>query len=84
MWDDGLRCDLLVTDIVMPGALQGLQLARALRKRHPDLPVMFLSGYAREATLQGNGMRPEDIRLMKPVRRADLLAAVEKALKTAS
>ena len=81
MWDDGLRCDLLVTDIVMPGALQGIQLARALRERHPDLPVVFLSGYASEATVHGNGLRPEDIRLMKPVRRTDLLTAVEKALR---
>ena len=81
MWDDGLRCDLLVTDIVMPGELQGTHLAQALRERHPDLPALFLSGYASEATVHGNGLRPEDIRLMKPVRRADLLAAVEKALR---
>ncbi len=83
MWDDNSQFNLLITDIVMPGELQGLQLARALRERHPELPVVFLSGYASEATVHGNGLRPEDIRLMKPVRRADLLAAVEKALKTA-
>lgn len=84
MWDDGLRCDLLVTDIVMPGELQGTHLAQALRENHPDLPVVFLSGYASEATVHGNGLRPEDIRLMKPVRRIDLLAAVEKALRLES
>lgn len=71
--------DLLLTDIVMPGKLQGTNLAKELRLRWPDLPVIFMSGYASEATVHGNGLRPEDIRLMKPVRRADLLAALVKA-----
>ncbi len=75
--------DLLLTDIVMPGELQGTGLAKALRKRWPHLPVLFMSGYAREATVHGNGLRPEDIRLMKPVQRADLLAAVHKAATNA-
>ncbi|MBU2983276.1 PAS domain-containing protein [Lentibacter algarum] len=72
--------DLLLTDIVMPGTLQGTTLARVLRKEYPDLPVIFMSGYASEATVHGNGLRPEDIRLMKPVGRADLFAAIEKLL----
>ena len=73
--------DLLVTDIVMPGTLQGTDLARFLRKRAPELPVVFLSGYASEASVHGNGLRPEDIRLMKPVPRSDLLRAVQTALR---
>lgn len=71
--------DLLLTDIVMPGTLQGTDLAKALRERWPHLPVLFMSGYASEATVHGNGLRPEDIRLMKPVQRSQLLAAVIKA-----
>ncbi len=76
------RVDLLLTDIVMPGELQGTTLARSQRDLRPDLPVVFMSGYAREATVHGhgNGLRPQDIRLMKPVRREDLLRALEKAL----
>lgn len=73
--------DLLLTDIVMPGKLQGTDLARVLRQRWVDLPVIFMSGYASEATVHGNGLRPEDIRLMKPVQRADLLIALTKALQ---
>ncbi|OIQ44777.1 MAG: hypothetical protein BM558_06605 [Roseobacter sp. MedPE-SW] len=71
--------DLLLTDIVMPGTLQGTTLAKELRHKWPNLPVIFMSGYASEATVHGNGLRPEDIRLMKPVRRTDLLAALNKA-----
>ena len=73
--------DALVTDIVMPGTLQGPDLAKTLRASHPELPVVFLSGYAPEATIHGNGLRPEDIRLMKPVRSRVLVEAVQKALK---
>ena len=72
--------DLLLTDIVMPGRLQGPDLARELRALDPSLPVAFMTGYAREATLHGNGLREEDIRLMKPVSRSDLLDAVKTAV----
>jgi len=72
--------DLLLTDIVMPGSLQGTTLSRVLREQEPDLKVVFMSGYASEATVHGNGLRPEDIRLMKPVMRVDLLAAIQGIL----
>jgi len=72
--------DLLITDIVMPGILLGPGLARELRQKCPDLPVIFLTGYASEATVHGNGLRPEDVRLMKPIRRLELLANIEDAL----
>jgi two-component SAPR family response regulator len=72
--------DVLLTDIVMPGELQGTTLAKALRELEPKTPVVFMSGYASEATVHGNGLRLHDTRLMKPVRRDDLLRAVRKAL----
>ncbi|MCT4558087.1 MAG: ATP-binding protein [Pelagimonas sp.] len=72
--------DLLLTDIVMPGQLQGTGLAKAIRAKAPELPVIFMSGYAAEATVHGNGLRPSDIRLMKPVMRRDLLEAVTTML----
>ncbi len=72
--------DLLLTDIVMPGSLQGTQLAKHLRETKPDLPVVFMSGYPDEAKVHGNGLRPDDIRLMKPIRKSELLDAVQKAL----
>jgi CheY-like chemotaxis protein len=61
--------DLLLTDIVMPGELQRPTLARKLRAMRPTLPVVFMTGYAREAAMHGNGLREEDIRLMRPVSR---------------
>jgi signal transduction histidine kinase/chaperonin cofactor prefoldin len=68
--------DLMVTDIVMPGDLQGPALAKKLRKIDADLPVIFLSGYPKEAAVHGNGLKPDDVRLMKPVSRKELIEAV--------
>lgn len=75
------RCDLLLTDIIMPGDLQGPKLSQVLREMRPDLPVVFMSGYASEAAVHGNGLRPHDIRLMKPVMRTDLLEAIRKTMQ---
>jgi CheY-like chemotaxis protein len=72
--------DLLLTDIVMPGELMGTHLAKAVRAIREDLPVIFMSGYADEALVHGNGLRREDIRLSKPVSRADLIQAVHQAM----
>ena len=74
--------DLLVTDVVMPGKLQGPDLARLLRSKNRSLPIIFMSGYAREATMHGNGLRESDIRLMKPVSRQQLLSAVQTAVNS--
>ncbi len=72
--------DLLITDIVMPGALQGTDLAREIRQIDTALPVIFLSGYARDADAVGGDMDPTEIRLMKPVRRKVLAEAIERAM----
>ena len=40
------RVDLLVTDVGLPGGLNGRQVADAARERRPDLPVLFITGYA--------------------------------------
>ncbi len=84
LFQDSEPFDLLLTDIVMPGTLQGPTLARELRAIQPTLPVVFMSGYASEATIHGNGLREEDIRLMKPVSRTQLLEAIRTAIHSAS
>ncbi|MEY8099806.1 ATP-binding protein [Falsihalocynthiibacter sp. S25ZX9] len=82
IFNTDLRFDLLLTDIVMPGSLQGPALAKAIRLIDPNLPCIFLSGYASEATVHGNGLKPSDIRLMKPASRHELLSAVSKTLSS--
>ncbi len=72
--------DLLLTDIVMPGTLQGTELASAIRCMAPELPVIFLSGYAADTVEAGAAGELRDIRLSKPVARNELVAAIEDSL----
>ncbi|SDB73817.1 PAS domain-containing hybrid sensor histidine kinase/response regulator [Belnapia rosea] len=48
------RVDLLVTDVAMPGGMNGRQLADTASKLRPELPVLFITGYAENALI-GNG-----------------------------
>ncbi len=79
---DDASIELLITDVVMPGRLQGPMLARRAREHRPDLPVLFMSGYPREAAIHGNGLQERDINLMKPVGMQDLAAAIMELLKS--
>ena len=62
----GENPDLLVTDHLMPG-MNGADLARTLRERTSDLPVLIVSGYA-----EAEGIAPDLPRLTKPFRNAEL------------
>ena len=48
--DSGERFDLMLSDMVMPGDLDGLALAREVRRLHPDLPVVLTTGYSEAAS----------------------------------
>jgi len=73
--------DILLTDVIMPGKLQGPALAKAIRAIEPDIPCVFLSGYSSEAKVREKKLRQSDIHLMKPASREQLLAAVANARK---
>jgi CheY-like chemotaxis protein len=45
-FDDGFEPDLVLSDIMMPGGMNGVELARELKRRRPELPVLLTSGYA--------------------------------------
>jgi PAS domain S-box-containing protein len=47
----GVRIDLLVTDVGLPGGMNGRQLAAAARALRPDLKVLFITGYAENALI---------------------------------
>jgi PAS domain S-box-containing protein len=49
------RVDLLITDVGLPGGMNGRQVAEAARKLQPDLKVLFITGYAENAAI-GNGL----------------------------
>ncbi len=57
--EHGQRIDLLFTDIVMPGGLNGLELARQLRGRLPTLNVIYTTGYSDKIVAQSGQL--EDV-----------------------
>jgi signal transduction histidine kinase/ActR/RegA family two-component response regulator len=72
--------DLLFTDVVMPGALNGRALADAARQRRPGLRVLYTSGYTENAIVHHGRLDPGVQLLAKPYRRVDLARAVRLAL----
>ncbi|HWO13214.1 MAG TPA: ATP-binding protein, partial [Polyangiaceae bacterium] len=70
---------LLVTDVVMP-EMNGVQLARRLRERRPELKVLYLSGYTATIIDSRTDMGARDELLAKPFTRAELLRRVRRAL----
>lgn len=61
-----LRLDLLVTDVGLPGGLNGRQVADAARAVRPDLKVLFITGYAENAVLSHGHLDPGMHVLTKP------------------
>jgi len=73
------RAQLLVTDVVMPG-LNGPALAEEMRRRYPDLKVLYVSGYAKDALMQRGGLEPGIEFLPKPFTAEGLLGRVRSIL----
>jgi CheY-like chemotaxis protein len=60
------RVDLLVTDVGLPGGLNGRQVADAARVLRPDLKVLFITGYAENAVIGHGHLEPGMQVLTKP------------------
>lgn len=72
--------DLVVTDVIMPGEINGADLAYAVRARWPSLPVLVISGFPVES-LQSRQTLLQDFDILnKPFRKAELLARIGKLL----
>ncbi|MBF0863798.1 MAG: response regulator [Gluconobacter potus] len=68
--------DLLVTDLNLPGARNGLEIAHLLREHRPQMAVVLMSGDYEESDMAPQGMAV----LPKPFRRAGLLAAIAQVI----
>jgi len=70
---------LLLTDILLPGGMTGIDLARHARRRWPDLPILFMSGFA-DPSLVPDDFRANSRLLTKPFRLGQLSDAIVSAL----
>ena len=75
--------DLLFTDVVLPGGLNGRTLANQVRRKYPGLPVLFTTGYTRNAIVHQGRLDPDVELLSKPYTEQDLAQKVRKLLDQA-
>jgi CheY-like chemotaxis protein len=66
--------DVIISDIVMPDGMNGLQFAREVRRRYPDLPVVLVSGYSESLAEAGE----EFTVIAKPLTQAALAEAIRR------
>jgi PAS domain S-box-containing protein len=78
--ESGAKFDLLFTDVIMSGAMNGRQLADEIAKRRPGMKVLFTSGYTENAIVHHGRLDPGVLLLAKPYRNAELARMVRKAL----
>ncbi len=72
--------DLLFTDMIMPGSMNGRQLSDAALRRRPSLSVLFTSGYTENTVIHYGRLDAGVLLLAKPYRKSDLARMIRAAL----
>ena len=76
----GRQFDLLFTDVIMPGAMNGRELADKIAKLRPGLKVLFTSGYTENAIIHHGRLDSGVLLLAKPYRKSELAGMIRAAL----
>ena len=82
MEEKGLKPDLVFTDVVMPG-MSGSVLSERLRRKQPDLKVLFMSGYTDNAIVHHGVLDPGTPFIQKPSTLRDIAEKVRAVLRGA-
>jgi CheY-like chemotaxis protein len=78
--DSGKEIDLLFTDVIMPGGMNGRELADAVTRRRPGVAVLYMSGYPEAAMMHDGRLDPDVTLLSKPYRPAELARVIREVL----
>ncbi len=73
--------DLVVTDVVMPGGMSGIEMGERLARTRPKLPILYMSGYTDDARFRSSESASSLPFLSKPFRPDDLLARVKAMME---
>jgi len=77
-----IEIDLIVTDIVMPGGMNGVELAQRVHELNPKIGIVYSSGFPADALADKKTPIVEGPRLHKPYQRAEFRAIVRSALES--
>jgi PAS domain S-box-containing protein len=78
--DNGANIDLLFTDVIMPGHMNGRQLVDEALKRRPGLKTLYTSGYTENAIVHHGRLDSGVLLLAKPYRKSELARMIRLAL----
>jgi PAS domain S-box-containing protein len=78
--DQGAKFDLLFTDIIMPGGMNGRELGEAVQLRRPGARVLYTSGYTDDTIVHGGQLDPGVALLRKPYRKSELSQKIREVL----
>ena len=78
--ENGARIDLLFTDVVLPGGMNGRQLSQKILAERPTLPVLFTTGYTPNAIVHHGRLDPDVQLLSKPYTQSDLSRKIRAML----
>jgi CheY-like chemotaxis protein len=78
--DGPQEIDLLFTDMIMPGSMNGRQLADQALQRRASLKILFTSGYSNETIIHHGHLDAGVLLLAKPYRKSDLARMIRAAL----
>lgn len=78
--ESGVHIDLLFTDVVMPGPVRSTELAQKAKALHPDMGILFTSGYTQNAIVHGGRLDPGVELLSKPYTREALARKIRHVL----
>jgi PAS domain S-box-containing protein len=81
--DSDTRIDLLITDVGLPGVMNGRQMADAARIKRPHLKMVFITGYADNAAISNGHLEPDMYVLIKPFTMDSLARRIREILGTA-
>jgi PAS domain S-box-containing protein len=74
--DANAKIDLLLTDIILPGQMDGIAIAAHVRAKRPDIKIVYISGYAPDP----DQLLPDTALIRKPFLKADLSRVIREAL----
>jgi PAS domain S-box-containing protein len=82
--ESGQAFDLVFTDVIMPGGMNGKELAEAILRLRPGTRVLYTSGYTDNAIIEHGRLDHGALLLSKPYRRSELAQMIHRALAAAS